>query len=199
MAWTSERSATLIAVVPCPLFQARIRPLSVSNRNDALTPPGSTKPAAVLLKTTPVGPPCTVTTSPCLAPSEPRYRVDLLVPLSETHHGDVALETSPQPLTRSGSVTGATPGWSETSGVTWKVVGSPAESGAATISDAPRTSSPTVRTLGRLSKRRTFIPHSLSDCPLGGAYRGERQTDSGEPEVGLEPTAAGLQNQCSTS
>src|SRR3954454_6288405 len=117
MAWTSERSATLIAVVPCPLFQARIRPLSVSNRNDALTPPGSTKPA-VLLKTAPVGPPWTVTTSPCFVPSEPRYSVDLFVPLSETHHGDVALEVSPQPLTRSGSVTGATPGWSETRGVT---------------------------------------------------------------------------------
>src|SRR5689334_2126303 len=117
MAWTSERSATLTAVVPCPLFQPRTRPFSVSNRNDALTPPGSTKPA-VLLKTTPVGPPWTVTTSPCFCPSEPRYRVDLLVPLSETHHGDVGLETSPQALTRSGSVIGAAPGWSETSGVT---------------------------------------------------------------------------------
>src|SRR4026207_1319739 len=116
MAPTSERSATMIAVVPCALFQARIRPFSVSNRNEALTPPGSRKPA-VLLKTVPVGAPATVTTSPCFCPSEPRYRVDLLVPLSETHHGEVAEEVSPQALTRSGSVTGATPGWSETSGV----------------------------------------------------------------------------------
>ena len=60
----------------------------------------------------------TVTTSACFCPSEPRYRVDLLVPLSATHHGVVGPETSPQALTRSGSVVGcATPGWSETSGI----------------------------------------------------------------------------------
>ena len=42
----------------------------------------------------------------------------MFVPLSETHHGVVGPETRPQALTISGSVTGATPGWSETSGVT---------------------------------------------------------------------------------
>src|SRR5215471_16693612 len=72
-------------------------------------------------KTAPVGPPRTFTVSGTFAPA-PVYSVDLLLlgsgPLSATHHGVVGPRARPQPLTRSGSVSGAAPGMSETSGVT---------------------------------------------------------------------------------
>src|SRR4051812_34235420 len=94
----------LIAAVPCP-FQPAIWPSSVAKMKRA--PAGSAAPtrtwksAAEPLNTTPVGGPGTVTVRPILAPVVPLYRVDLLVPLSETHHGDVGLATIPQPFTRS--------------------------------------------------------------------------------------------------
>ena len=50
----------------------------------------------------------------------PAYRVVLSVPLSDTHSGEPGAASvpgeadRPQALTRSGSVNGATPGWSDT-------------------------------------------------------------------------------------
>src|SRR4051812_34390318 len=90
-------------------------PLSVAKmKRDASRPvPASTLKSAEPLKTWPVGPPATVTTRPCFSPVLPLYRVDLFVPSSETHHGEVVLCDIPQPLTRSGSVCSATPGTSD--------------------------------------------------------------------------------------
>src|SRR4029450_6334667 len=106
MAPTLERSLTTMAVVPCAPFQPRTMPSSLSKRNSALPPVGSANPA-VGLKTVPVGPPATETTRPCFTPA-PLYSVDLSVPLSDTHHGLVALEGSPHGLPRSGPVAGGT-------------------------------------------------------------------------------------------
>src|SRR5919197_4573362 len=130
----SARFATTTAVVPCAWFQPSTLPSSVSNRNSALPPVGRANPA-VGLKTAPVGLLWTLTTSGEAGgggngtPSEPRYNVDLLVWLSATHHGLVELEVRPQALTRLGSVFGATPCWSETSGTTVNEVRSAARSG----------------------------------------------------------------------
>src|SRR5262245_51683080 len=106
----------MIAVVPCAPFQARRTPSSPSNRNAALPPVGRLKPV-VVLKTVPVGLPGTETIRPCFTPA-PLYSVDLLVPLSATHHGVVGPEVRPHELTRSGSPGGTTDGWSDTSGTT---------------------------------------------------------------------------------
>src|SRR6266536_1785800 len=78
------------------------------------------------LKTIPVGadggtPPTgggTVTTSASFWPA-PLYSVETPVPLSATHQGLVALRARPHGLTRFGSVTGASPGISETRLVCW--------------------------------------------------------------------------------
>ena len=76
----------------------------------------TTKPE-LPLKTMPVGPPATLTTSGfgwnCGTPS-PLYSVETSVPLSFTHHGDVELAAMPHALTRFGSVLSAFPAWSET-------------------------------------------------------------------------------------
>src|SRR6188474_3004762 len=99
---SSDGGTALIAFVPTP-FQPAICPSSVAKMKRAgRSPvPASTLKSVDPLKTIPVGGPGTVTTSPSFAPVFPLYSVDLLVPLSETHHGDVGLATMPQPLTRS--------------------------------------------------------------------------------------------------
>src|SRR5919197_300204 len=140
----SARFATTTVVVPCAWFQPSTLPSSVSNRNSALPPVGRANPA-VGLKTAPVGALCTLTTSGEAGgggngtPSEPRYNVDLLVWLSATHHGVVGPEVRPQALTRFGSVFGATPGWSETSGMTLNEVRSAARSGETATIAMPTT------------------------------------------------------------
>jgi hypothetical protein len=97
-------------------FQARTMPSSPSNRNRAFPPVGRTKPA-VGLNTVPVGPPGTETTRPCFTPAA-LYSVDLLVPLSETHHGVVGPDVRPHAFLRSGSIIDASEAWLETSGTT---------------------------------------------------------------------------------
>src|SRR2546427_678230 len=78
----------------------------------------TTKPVPPL-NTTPVGVPCwppapgTVNTA-WMAPLPTLYSVERPVPLSEIHHGDVGLETSPQALTRLGSTRAAGTAPSET-------------------------------------------------------------------------------------
>jgi hypothetical protein len=70
------------------------------------------------LKTVPVGPGCVVTTSGvCAGPLFVVYSVLVDVPLLETHSGVVGPKEMPHGFTRCGSVTGATPGWSEMIGV----------------------------------------------------------------------------------
>ena len=71
----------------------------------------------------PVGAPGTFTTSGPLGGGGngvpvASYSVEVSVPLFATHHGVAGPSETPQALTRFGSVTGAMPGWSETSGVT---------------------------------------------------------------------------------
>src|SRR6266513_401667 len=103
-----------------PAVQPEMVPSSVTKMKCA--PPKSELP----LKTIPVGadggtPPKgggTVTTSGIFWPA-PVYSVETPVPLSATHQGLVALAVRPHGLTRSGSVTGARPGISETRLVCW--------------------------------------------------------------------------------
>ncbi len=110
----------------------------------------------VVLKTVPVGPPATATMRPCLTPAA-LYRVDLLVALSDTHHGVVGPEVRPHAFRRSGSVSGANVGWLETSGTTVYAVGFAAPSGAANTSAAPSTSNP-KKALVRVVRRAIPIP-----------------------------------------
>src|SRR5919198_1428794 len=128
MASTSDRSATMNDWVENGGggtfgFQPRMVPLSVAHmKTDGpeLSPWRTTK-LSLSLKTIPVGAPATWTTSGNGVPS-PVYRVDTLVPLSATHHGVVGPATSPQALTRFGSVCAATPGWSDTRSVSVKLL-----------------------------------------------------------------------------
>src|SRR5947207_9078808 len=107
-----------MAAVPCP-FQPAIWPSSVAKMNrdaaGAAAPPCILESADEPLNTVPVGGPGTVTVRGTLALVVPLYRVDLLVPLSETHQGDVGLATIPQPFTRSVSWWSAAPATSENS------------------------------------------------------------------------------------
>src|SRR6478609_3817588 len=122
MAPTPDRLATTKAMVdggelvPTLGFQPRILPSSLANRNRAAPdcPLWLTTKSDVPLKTVPVGPPPTLTTSGRGLP-EPSYRVDLSVPLSETHQGVEGPATRPQPLTRLGSFIAAWPARSATS------------------------------------------------------------------------------------
>src|SRR3954447_1432190 len=107
MAPAPERSATAAASV-MPPRQARITPSSVENRNDALAPLTG-KPEVVVLATSPVGPPGTLTRSASAAPVGV-CSVDRSVPLSAIHHGEVAVASRPHALTTSGLVLAASPG-----------------------------------------------------------------------------------------
>src|SRR5256885_2579042 len=103
-----------------PGLQPEMVPSSVEKMNAATpeavpldtvkpVPPLNTMPLGVEM--VPAGEPAgagTVTTSGVIAPA-PLYSVDRPVPLSEIHHGPVALGIRPQALTRLGSVTAATP------------------------------------------------------------------------------------------
>ena len=80
-------------------------------------PPDITGKPVPPLKTVPVGPPGTPTTSACGVPS-PVYSVEVFVPLFETHHGVAGPAEMPQPLIRCGSGLTVPPPVSETSGVT---------------------------------------------------------------------------------
>src|SRR3954447_20950789 len=94
MAPTPDRLATTNALVDGGEvegtfgFQPRILPSSLANRNNEgpESPLLRTTKSDVPLKTVPVGPPRTSTTSGSTAPV-PSYRVDLSVWLSATHHG----------------------------------------------------------------------------------------------------------------
>ena len=77
------------------------------NRAELLTPFWlTTKSAEFELATAPVGPPDTATVSALLEPT-PLYRVEVLLPLFEVHHGEVELALSPHPFTSDGSWSGA--------------------------------------------------------------------------------------------
>ena len=88
-----------------PPVHACTVPSSVAKMNLAkLVPPGVTGKVDAPLNTTPVGPPATATVSATLAPVVPLYRVEVSVPLLDTHHGVAGPETMPQPFTRLASV-----------------------------------------------------------------------------------------------
>src|SRR6266540_3608502 len=89
-------------------FHPRIAPSSLANRNSAgpdAVPLVTTK-LVVPLKTAPVGPPPTWTSSATFAPAAV-YSVDRSVPLSATHQGVVGPAVRPQALTRFGSMVSA--------------------------------------------------------------------------------------------
>src|SRR6266705_7214714 len=97
-------------------FQPRMRPSSLAKMNRAgpTAGPFRTTKLALPLKTMPVGPPATATTSARGTPSPP-YSLERSVPLLETHHGLVELAVMPQPFTRFGSTrSGASAGSSDT-------------------------------------------------------------------------------------
>ena len=85
--------------------------------NRADTFEGPTRKPEPLLKTSPVGPPATITSSPSLAPAA-LYKVDRSAWLSATHHGDAGPASSPQAFRRFGSTTVFGTPLLETSGVT---------------------------------------------------------------------------------
>src|SRR4030095_7135421 len=125
--------------------------------------PASTLKSSDPLNTWPVGPPATVTTRASFAPVLPLYRVDLFVPSSETHHGEVALWDIPHPLTRSGSVFSASPGtsdWSLRTLYRFSAFGFRAAAGSATPSSNPRLAASPRATRGffcTFSNRRTAV------------------------------------------
>src|ERR687888_2442712 len=150
-------------------LQPRILPSSLANRNRA-TPekvPSLTTKLDVGLKTSPVGPPPTLTTSGCAGGSgngvpSPPYSVLRSVPLSETHHGVDGPAVRPQALTRFVSVCAATPAWSETSGVTVYEFRSAAVSGETATKAEPSMSASTSNALRRRPKRCAPISHAPS-------------------------------------
>src|SRR5437588_12823644 len=96
-------------------LQPKMVPSSVSKMNLAepdLLFSVTTNPAPPL-NTTPVGALGTATTRPCFTPLR-LYSVDLSVPLSLTHQGEVGVRVNPHGFTKSESVWAARPGTSET-------------------------------------------------------------------------------------
>src|SRR4051794_33367346 len=100
-------------------FQPVTAPDSEANRKvaGAVKTPEVIAKSAVPLNTYPVGaPPGMVTSRPALASglplTSPVYTVLRSVPLDETQKAPAGLTATPQPLTRCGSVIGATPDWS---------------------------------------------------------------------------------------
>src|SRR5205823_10026947 len=100
---------TIASVAATAGFQPEIVPSSLAKMKRAgpEAKPLVTAKLVVPLNTTPVGAPGTVTVRPSLAPVLPLYSVATAVPLSDTHHGEVPLETRPQAFTRSGSTRSA--------------------------------------------------------------------------------------------
>src|SRR5439155_8587464 len=127
-------------------------------------PVGRAKPV-VPVKAGPGGPPATLTASPRGLAAKPGFRGDRFVWLAATHHGDVGLEASPQALTRFGSVLGATPGWSDTKGVTVYALRGAALSGEAATTATPNTIA------SASSMRRPFTERCspISHAPLLGS------------------------------
>src|SRR5215468_916560 len=110
---------TATAFVPAAPFHAERSPSSPAKMNSALAPVPGTVKAAVSLKTCPVGAPAgMLTTSGTIdtgaLPLSPVYSVVTSAPLSETQTGVFGPRDMPQALTRLGSVSVATPGWSDT-------------------------------------------------------------------------------------
>src|SRR6266487_6395274 len=115
-------------VAPTAGFQPSIVPFSVSKRNtddpECPWPSLTTNADWSELNTCPVGAaPVTLTVRPTLLTDvavAPAYSVALSEPLSATHSGEPGMAfvpgdaARPQALTRSESVSGALPGWSET-------------------------------------------------------------------------------------
>src|SRR3954468_10483665 len=91
-----------------PPRQARVAPSALENRSGALAPLTG-KLEVVVLATSPVGPPATVGLIASAAPVGV-CTVARSVPLSEIHHGEVALASSPHAFTTSGFVLAARPG-----------------------------------------------------------------------------------------
>src|SRR3989441_5849643 len=116
--WSTAMTALVAAT---PGFHPKIVPSSVAKMKRAgpcAVPLATTNPAPPL-KTVPVGALGTDTVSGTLAPVLPLYSVERSVPLSATHHGEVALATSPQALTRAGSTRSAGTAPSETRLCCW--------------------------------------------------------------------------------
>src|SRR5437879_12453043 len=112
-----EAYTLISATVPAVGVHPLIVPASVEKMNRADTFEGPTGKPEPPLKTSPVGPPVTVTSSPNLAPAA-LYKVDRSAWLSATHHGVAGPASSPQAFRRFGSTTVFGTPLLETSGVT---------------------------------------------------------------------------------
>src|SRR3954453_10858316 len=141
-------------------FQPGTAPDSEAKMNAAgpLLVPSVTTKSVVPLNTWPVGaPPGMVTLNGWvigLPLTSPRYNSLRSAPLDDTQNGLVALREMPQALTRVGSVTGATPAWSDTRSVAMYAVA------AAGTARASRDSTPSrgrkwVRDVGLRRARET--------------------------------------------
>src|SRR5262249_10623774 len=116
------------AGIPTVGFQPTTAPCSVTNRKNAAavvvpSVTGNAPAARAELNTVPVCAPPGIDTKPWAArctmaggrPSwKPLYSELVAVPLCDTQMGEVGLADRPQALTSCGSVTSATPGWSDT-------------------------------------------------------------------------------------
>src|SRR5260370_36221266 len=132
-----------VPVAPTPGFHASIAPFSEAKMNSAApeVPAASwtKKPVRSGLNTWPVGAPEVMFTTRTWATgpgAAPANTVVLSEPLSDTHSGDPGtwsvpgVAARPHALSRSGSVSGATPGMSETR-LTWRNRAAPAPAGEA--------------------------------------------------------------------
>src|SRR2546429_2713149 len=162
---TSVTVEGLLLVASTVGLQPSIVPFSVSKMNTdepecpclSLT----TNPGAEL-NTCPVGAaPVTLTTRPALFTDvavAPVYSVALSEPLSATHNGEPGLAfvpgdaARPHALTRSGSVSGALPGWSETR-LIWRYAVVWAPAGAAPSAAAASAPAVTIVATGHRPRR----------------------------------------------
>src|SRR6267143_3428887 len=117
MAPAADESTLTSAMFPALGVHPAIVPPSVEKMNRAAAFAGPTGKPEPPLKTSPVGPPATVTSSPSFAPPA-LYRVDRSAWLSATHHGDAGPASSPHAFRRCGSTTVFGTPLLETSGVT---------------------------------------------------------------------------------
>src|SRR6266702_6640138 len=154
-----------VPVAPTPGFHASIAPFSEAKMNSAEPewPAASctTKPARSGLNTWPVGAPEVTFTTRTLTTElgvTPANRVVLSEPLSDTHSGEPGawsvpgVAARPQALSRSGSVSGATPGMSDTR-FTWRNPACPAPAGAAPAARVTTAAAVTTTAVGHSRRR----------------------------------------------
>src|SRR2546430_16863083 len=116
MAPAADEPTLTWATFPAEGVHPAMVPPSVEKMKRAETFDGPTGKPKAPLKTIPVGPPTTVTSSPSFVPAA-LYRVDRSEWLSATHHGVAGPATSPHAFRRFGSTTVFGTSWLDTRSV----------------------------------------------------------------------------------